>query len=107
MENYIKESRKLFKEKVKNWSKEQKQTHLRLLKDHIKILKENIKLKEIGLKLYKENPYPLNPQFEYEKNEEYVNQKVKLTELKINQELKKEKEELEEFEWQIKYLERN
>ena len=106
MEKRIEEGRKQFKEKVKNWTKEQKQEHLKLLKNYVEVLEQQIKLKELGLKLYKENPIPINPQFEYEKNPDYIKEKVKLTEIKINQELDNEKTELEELKWQIKFLER-
>ena len=100
----MEEGRKSFREKIKSWTKEQKRTHYNAIEEYISVLKENVKLKELGLELYKKNPFPINPQFEYERDEEYVKQKVKLTEIKLNQELKKEKDELKEFEWQMQIL---
>ena len=106
MENVVEKKEKFplaeFKARLKAWNKEQIKTHYDLLLKHKDDATLTLKIKELGLKLYKEDPIPLETVYSYEKNPEYVALIVEKQSKKTEAEIEDLKDEVEYTDIKIK-----
>lgn len=106
MEERQKSSKTVFKERVKNWKNDERKHHLKLLEKKYEKDTKDVEIQELGLKLFLENPFPLNPNFEYERDPEYVKKKAEIQKRLTEEKIEQMKEEIEYTDWKISYLKR-
>lgn len=99
-----KSPKSVFKERVKNWTNDERQHHLKLLEDKLERDEKQYHIQELGLQLFLENPYPLQPHYEYEREQRYVELKAELQKDITEEKLKELRDELEFTQWKVKYL---
>lgn len=91
-----------FKARLKAWNSDQIKTHHSLLIKHREDAELTLKIKELGLKLYKENPIPVEVVYEYERNPDYVALIVEKQTKKTYAEIDDLKDEIEYTDIKIK-----